>query len=169
MAKGNKICPACGTNNGPRSWNCKSCGKGFIVKGIQMPDVTPGGVPIMTAIVPVPIKRSRINASGVIKRCQDPHELKILRKYGSPRARSWDSLDGHYRIRYMPSFMGVSAKLEDGKSFRLLQRIGPGEYEPVHVESEDDKKHRFRKLKSAVKSLIKMKKERDKINGILAS
>lgn len=54
MGKGSKICPHCQESNGPRSFVCKRCLRGFVVKGVLQPDLTstfnPGASGASTAL-----------------------------------------------------------------------------------------------------------------------
>lgn len=151
MPKGSKQCPYCLKEVGPRSFYCKYCFKGLLVKGVQHPDVVPGVVPKMATQ-----KRSDIvvkpNLTGVVTRCYDNHELHILHKFYK-RGRTWESKDGLFRIRYCPYFLGVSQKLDEGKPFKVLVKHN-GLWEPLNEE-----KNRFKKLRSAIKKVKKLSKQ----------
>lgn len=144
MAKGSKTCKACGTPNGPRSFICKHCRTAFSFAKDKNKCVS-----VNTKSTESVTVKQKLNLLDVVKRCTDTHELSILNKHYK-RGRTWESVDGNYRIRYAPFFMGVSCKLEDDKPFKVLFKHN-GYWEPL-----DEEKNRFKRLRSAIKKIKKL-------------
>ena len=141
MGRGHKIC-ICGCSNGPRSFSCKSCGKGFIVKGVKQPDINPE-----TTKNPNPLQikecksiKEKNKLSKFIQKCADENELS---KY----SRVWDSINGHYRIRLSPKMFGVN--MSPFGKFQLLE-FCLDHWKPID---------RFKKLTQAINHFIKMEKK----------
>lgn len=143
--RGHKLCPSCKSVVGPRSKNCRSCGTGFLIKGILYPNISPEQIKIKSKTESSK-EKPQINLKDYIEKCTDLNEDSIRTKYYGIHSRSWDSLDGVYRIRFCPEFMGV--KNDDGKPYKLL--IYKNE-----VWNVLRPKSRFTKLKAAVTYMIK--------------
>lgn len=149
MARGEKFCPKCNERNGPRGWNCTKCGAGFKVKGIQHPDIDPSNreTEIKEARQDGIDRLERRRLLAAVRVCHDAHEKKTREKFYGPKSKTYESLDGRYRIRFGPIFMGVPIALDDNKPYKLSSQRD-GMWEPVKG------KNRFRRLFGAIKKMM---------------
>jgi len=155
MARGEKFCGGCNHRCGPRSWQCPACGKGFIVKGFQHPNITPQERAAEVQDARQGLDRTeRKQLMALVQTCRDTHEISVRRKYYGKKSRTWESLDGSYRIRFGPVFLGVSIKLDDNKPYRLLYQRN-GEWRPVVG------KNRFKKLWVAIRQMARFQNGKD--------
>ena len=148
MARGEKFCSKCGGRNGPRSWNCKGCGAGFLVKGTQYPDIEPGVEKPRDAV------EKKITEQQLLEHFLEvaPTEKDIM-AWGQ-KVRVWRSIDEKWMIRKRDRFYGIC--MDDNEPYSLLywdETYGmwnipkPGPY-------------CFKKLKLAIKAYIEKIKER---------
>lgn len=146
MARGKKTCKSCGKTSGPRSWSCKSCGAGFIVKGVQKPnrdmDVTVNTARC-DADKPDPTQR----LWSLVELYSGVDEALARKKYGM-EGRTWASKCGHYRIREQFTFMGVNMQEHFSKCVYLLKRSVNG-WDVVRP------KGRFKAPLAAIRRMIK--------------
>lgn len=116
--RGQKICPSCKTETGPRSFKCPNCQKLFLIKGavVDRPPITAG------------YKRVDEEKNEVLLEISDFFEAVPnyevddvnIRCYDG-NAQCWQSKDGgEYRLRYAATFMGVSQP--DGRPYIILKR-----------------------------------------------
>lgn len=152
MPRGNKLCEFCGTANGPRSRNCKSCLKGFVVKGIRQPDITQDENQQR-------VVKAHRSKQAQNKRNQQLKELVVAyngkddkkkREKYNVKGRTWQSKCGRYRICERLTFMGVNMKGAFGKPFYVYERSND-DWEPIKP------RHRFRSLKRALMKLYELK------------
>ena len=152
--RGEKFC-SCGCSNGVRSFQCKSCGKGFTIQGVKQPDIQSKTINKLKEVIPKPIElpniitkpknikkniKKRDKPSQYIKKCSDENELS---KY----SRVWDSINGRYRIRLNPKVFGVN--MTSYGKYQLLE-FCLDYWKPID---------RFTTLKSAVDYFIKKDKK----------
>lgn len=148
--RGEKFCSTCKGRNGPRAFQCVHCGKGFIVKGQQQPDVNPADREAeaketrQTGLD----RTERKRLLALVETCRERKEAATRIKFYGKKSKTFQSLCGKYRIRYCPEFMGVSVKLDDNRPFSLLKLTTFG-WEPVNLE-----KYRFKKLWTAIKTMV---------------
>jgi len=155
MARGEKFCGKCGTRNGPRAWNCVACGAGFLVKGVQHPDITPQEREAEIKDARQGVDRmERRRLLKLIQPCQDAHEKRVRERYYGIKSKTYESRDGHYRIRFGPIFMGVPIALDDNKPYKLLWNRR-GDWEPVRG------KNRFKRVFGAIKRMQRLQNGKD--------
>jgi len=134
MSRGLKTCPKCNNKCGVRSFNCKECGAGFEVQGVQYPDrdsqPVDENVPIELMRHIVPIK----------------YDEKHLAQYGEEFS-SWESLCKRYHIRYYTHRFDVD--LGETKNYRLVKNNGS--FKPIG---------QCRSLRQAIQMMIKYKRIR---------
>lgn len=140
MARGEKFCSHCGTRNGPRAWNCSFCGTGFTVKGKVYPDIK------------VVALHNVNNAAdekliAMVRICEDPHEKNVREKYYGTDSKTFETIDGKFRIRYGAIFMGIN--IGDDKPYKLMYHKNDS-WELVKG------KNRFHGLIGAIKFIRKM-------------
>jgi len=111
-----KKCGHCGANNGPRSWTCSACGKGFTLRGIKKPDldVTANPAGLSSA---KPDNNARL---WNLVEIYDGHDDKHARKRYGAEGETWQSKCGHYRISEQNTFMGVVMTDHYSRCVRLL-------------------------------------------------
>lgn len=152
--RGIKLCKKCGTKNGVRSWHCKSCGTGFLVKGVQHEDIdiVSGRQELQEAKHDGVdyIERRKLLAS--VRECSDPNEARVITRFYNEEAKTYESLDGKYRIRFGPVFMGVRIDSELDRPYKLMYRSGIS-WELVPG------KNRFKKLVPAIKRMKRLQDE----------
>ena len=155
MARGEKFCPRCGERCGPRSWNCSKCGAGFKVKGVQHPDIDPNQreSEIKEARQDGMDRLERRRLLATIQVCDNARETEVRTRYYGKKSKTYESLDGRYRIRFGPIFMGVPIALDDNRPYKLIYNRG-GDWEPVKGRS------RFRKLLAAIKHMQRLQNDK---------
>lgn len=129
--KGSKLCKHCGTPNGPRSFNCKSCNTPFIFKEKQESSHRAGRqgfrlCPSCNAEIHVrqlrckcghtfgEPKKPPIQFSLHFTEIQDDREISVGKRFYDGKIRVWQSSDGKFRIRKCVSFQGVRLKKSIG-------------------------------------------------------
>jgi hypothetical protein len=117
--KGRKVCPHCQSINGPRSFNCKECGKGFVVKGVQQPDILPE-VQLAEAPIANPSKRQKL--LNYVREYNGQDDLDRKLKYQIVGG-TWISKCGTYKIQEQAWFLGVNMREHFINTFYLLKLI----------------------------------------------
>lgn len=138
--KGAKTCPKCSKSVGPRSAVCKYCNHDF---GLKKKVAT---LPTNPALKQPRGNQAAISQLPVVHECICEHEICSLEKYYGKDAKSWETEDGVYRIRYYTTFMGVT--IDEGSPYHLLKRKG-NDYRPF---PKIDGNY-FQTLKSALKAI----------------
>ncbi len=139
MPRGSKTCAACGQANGPRSWNCSACGKGFIVKGLQKPDMD---------VTAHPPRSDPDAAKQRLWNLVEVYDDALKRKKHKIEGRTWQSKCGQYRIQERLTFMGVRIADHYSKCVHLLRKVG-GEWTLVRP------KGKFKTPLAAIKRMVK--------------
>lgn len=138
--RGKKSCPRCKKDCGARSWNC-SCGAGFVIKGIQKPDVDVTAQPARSA------PRRADKLLNLIEPYDAAEETERRGKYDI-KGETWQSKDGKYIIRKTIVFMGVQIAEHFGNPYTVLSREANG-LELIRPN------HSFQSLNGAIRAMIK--------------
>jgi len=67
MPKGNKVCPQCNGNNGPRSFNCKHCGYAFKNKKEQGGKITTSSHSLLANKNKIDLDWKELNKGDIIR------------------------------------------------------------------------------------------------------
>lgn len=150
MGKGSKQCLKCSKGCGPRSRWCPHCGAGFIVKGVQYPDKNLIESAHTTVEPDDNIQQENEELDKYFVRCTDETEREVLQRYYGEEAKSWDSIDGQYRLRECLQFMGID--VGDKKPYHLLWYNSQ-----LYTWDLCVGKHKFKTVKAAIKHMLKHK------------
>ena len=118
MPRGVKTCPKCKATTGPRSWNCPQCGHGYVVAGVQKPD--------MDAVTANPSRLNTVKADykdrlwNLVELYEGDDDVRARKRYNM-EGRTWQSKCGQYRIREQFTFMGVNMTAHFSKCVYLLK------------------------------------------------
>lgn len=122
MPRGQKTCNVCGKSVGPRSWSCSGCGSGFIIQGIQKPDIDPASdTPNPARLNVKPTAKQRL---WNLMELYDEEDDQRFRKRYDVEGKTWQSKCGCYRVREQFTFMGVDMQANFGKCVYLLKKRG---------------------------------------------
>lgn len=156
MPRGNKKCPTCQADNGPRAFSCKACKAPFVLRGV------------LTSQEKIAEVEARKNP--IVKNEDGEFEEEILesldyfdvvkpthielRNQGS-KVHCWESRDKKYRLRWSREFMGVSIEHLHGRPYCLLRNgLDKGSRPTLSLV------HRFKSMQGALKGYVKI------LNGI---
>lgn len=141
MPRGSKLCQYCNFANGPRSWACANCGKGFVIKGERKPDV-----PVQPSKSPISTDQTKQRLWSLVERYNGVDDRQLRAKYDIA-GRTWQSLCGRYRIREHKTFMGVDMAKHYSRCVYLMKRSADG-WDMVRP------KGRFRTVSAAIRRMI---------------
>ncbi len=144
MPRGRKTCPKCKAENGPRAWNCSSCGHGFTLRGVKKPDLNVTANPARSdAAKPDPKQR----LWNLVTLYEGDDEIRARGHY-QMEGRTWQSKCGHYRIREQFTFMGINLREHFSRCVYLLKldRIGWNVIQP---------KGKFKTPLAAIRRMLK--------------
>lgn len=112
MPRGNKLCPKCQGNNGPRSFFCKHCNEPFVIKGKKMERKQRR---VLTANKPDELKDLFVKSE---------HHIRKLKNREAP-VKFWESRadDDNYFIMYTQDYDGVI--MPDGRKWKLCEHVNP--------------------------------------------
>jgi hypothetical protein len=125
MPRGSKNC-VCGTANGPRSFSCKSCGKPFVIKGVEATAEQIAEAKLRKAILAGesvkvdPEQEEEYLDWRIYFDEAEPTQSEI--KTGGETVECYLSKDRKFRIRFSEYFMGVSLTKLHNKWYTLLVR-----------------------------------------------
>jgi hypothetical protein len=152
--RGIKICLKCSKPNGARSLQCASCGCGFIIKGVKYPDLDLVGISAANVVTKKAGKKEEVSFSFDIYEptrylieCADAQETEARTKNYGPNSKTWNSICGHFRVRYTPEFLGTS--IEDSQKYTLFVKIGDLWRFPKN-------RTKFSSLKQLIKYMLKL-------------
>ena len=151
---GKKKCKQCGTEVGPRSRHCTHCGHGFLIKGIQYPNVNPATLVSSKEARSISSKSENLPyLMNFIVECTDDKENLIREKYYGIDSSTWESICGNFRIRYGPFFMCIKTM----KPFMLLMKSKDGDWGLCPG------KYRFKTIEAAIKYMMWWKQQNAKV------
>jgi len=121
--RGNKVCPKCNGNNGPRAFACKHCGEPFVLKGVvataeQIEQARLRKLGIDPNKVPE-VEEEYLNIHDFFQEVE-PTDREI--KNGGERVECYMSFDNKFRLRHAEEFMGIPLEKLHDRWYTLLHR-----------------------------------------------
>lgn len=103
MPRGSKICASCNTSNGPRAFNCKSCGAAFSFKekgSVQVKETVGKPDPVMISGDPIkklvyvpsgtcPVQLNDLTPEGAVEWARKIRDMNPKVKYSTNALRYW--------------------------------------------------------------------------------